>query len=63
MRRMKEMQQSGGDGTFGTGNMPEMFNLVINTNSDLISDCKYKNKEKQERLISKFRFAKLFMGF
>merc|ERR1712224_7424 len=37
VRRMKEMQQSGGGGMFGAGNMPEMFNLVVNTNSDLIS--------------------------
>jgi molecular chaperone HtpG len=28
MRRMKEMQQSGGGGMFGMGNMPEMYNLV-----------------------------------
>ena len=53
MRRMKEMQQSGGGGMFGAGNMPEMFNLVINTNSDLISQIiKTKTKKKQERLIS-----------
>ena len=30
MRRMKEMQQTGGGGMFGAGNMPEMFNLVVN---------------------------------
>jgi molecular chaperone HtpG len=35
MRRMKEMSQSGGGGMFGMGNMPEMYNLVVNTNSDL----------------------------
>ncbi|MEN9981495.1 MAG: hypothetical protein RL542_1282, partial [Bacteroidota bacterium] len=34
MRRMKEMSQTGG-GMFGMGNMPEMYNLVVNTNSDL----------------------------
>src|SRR5690606_14774477 len=28
MRRMKEMQQTGGGGMFGMGNMPEMYNLV-----------------------------------
>lgn len=33
MRRMKEMQASGGAGMFG--NFPEMYNLVVNTNSDL----------------------------
>lgn len=34
MRRMKEMSQTGG-GMFGMGNFPEMYNLVVNTNSDL----------------------------
>ena len=35
MRRMKEMSQTGGGGMFGMGNLPEMYNLVVNTNSDL----------------------------
>ncbi len=35
MRRMKEMSQSGGGGMFGMGNMPELYNFVVNTNSDL----------------------------
>jgi len=34
MRRMKEMSQTGG-GMFGMGNMPEMYNLIVNTNSEL----------------------------
>lgn len=38
MRRMKEMSQTGGGGMFGMGNMPEMYNLVINTNSELASN-------------------------
>ncbi|MGB5386989.1 MAG: molecular chaperone HtpG, partial [Eudoraea sp.] len=29
MRRMKEMQQTGGGGMFGMGNMPEMYNLIV----------------------------------
>ena len=64
MRRMKEMQQSGGGGMFGTGNMPEMFNLVINTNSDLISQIvNTKTKKKQERLINQsLDLAKLSHG-
>ena len=32
MRRMKEMQQTGGGGMMG--NMPDMFNLVVNTNQN-----------------------------
>lgn len=39
MRRMKEMQQSGGGGgMFGMGNMPEMYNLVVNANHPLAHD-------------------------
>ena len=38
MRRMKEMSQSGGGGMFGMGNMPEMYNLVVNTNHELTSN-------------------------
>ncbi|WKB82015.1 molecular chaperone HtpG [Cellulophaga lytica] len=39
MRRMKEMQQTGGGGgMFGMGNMPEMYNLIVNTNHDLVSE-------------------------
>ncbi|MGM0636146.1 MAG: molecular chaperone HtpG [Bacteroidota bacterium] len=38
MRRMKEMQQTGGGGMMGFGNMPEMYNLVVNTNHPLMSD-------------------------
>lgn len=52
MRRMKEMQQTGGgSGMFG-GNMPEMYNLVVNVNHPLVSQIlKTKTKKKQERLI------------
>ena len=34
MRRMKEMSASGG-GMFGMGKMPEIYNLVVNTNHEL----------------------------
>ena len=64
MRRMKEMQQSGGGGMFGAGNMPEMFNLVVNTNSEFISQIlNTKTKKKQERLINQsLDLAKLSHG-
>jgi molecular chaperone HtpG len=45
MRRMKEMSQSGGGGMFGMGNMPEMYNLVVNSNSDLAANI-LTNKDK-----------------
>ncbi|AXT58453.1 molecular chaperone HtpG [Aquimarina sp. MMG015] len=52
MRRMKEMQQTGGGGMNMFGNMPEMYNLIVNTNHDLISEIKdTKTDKKKERLI------------
>jgi molecular chaperone HtpG len=38
MRRMKDMNQLGGGGAMGFyGNMPDMYNLVVNSNHPLIS--------------------------
>ena len=53
MRRMKEMSQSGGGGgMFGMGNMPEMYNLVVNTNSDLANTIlNTSDKAHQEQLV------------
>lgn len=52
MRRMKEMSQTGGGGMFGMGNMPEMYNLVVNTNSDLASNIlNTEDKTHQEHLV------------
>lgn len=52
MRRMKEMQQTGGGGMFGMGNMPEMYNLIVNTNHELVSEIlNTKTAKKRERLI------------
>ena len=53
IRRMKEMQQTGGGGMFGMGNMPEMYNLVVNTNSELVNEIlNTKTAKKRERLIN-----------
>lgn len=53
MRRMKEMQQSGGGGMFGMGNMPEMYNLIVNTNHELVGEIlNTKTAKKRERLIN-----------
>jgi molecular chaperone HtpG len=52
MRRMKEMSQSGGGGMFGMGNMPEMYNLVVNTNSPLATTILgTEDKTAQEHLV------------
>ena len=52
MRRMKEMSQSGGGGMFGMGNLPEMYNLVVNTNSELATTIlNTEDKAAQESLV------------
>ncbi len=63
MRRMKEMQATGG-GMFGMGNMPEMYNVIVNTNSDLVGEIlETKTKKKQERLITQsLDLARLSQG-
>ena len=53
MRRMKDMQQTGGGGMFGMGNMPDMFNLIVNTNHELVGEIlNTKTAKKRERLIN-----------
>ena len=50
MRRMKDMQQSGGNNMFGS--MPEIHNVIINVNNDLVYTIfNSKSKAKRERLI------------
>ncbi|PQJ73875.1 molecular chaperone HtpG [Polaribacter gangjinensis] len=60
MRRMKEMSATGG-GMFGMGSLPDMYNLVVNTNHDLVSNILNSTDEtEQKRLISQaFDLAKL----
>jgi molecular chaperone HtpG len=53
MRRMKEMQQTGGGGMFGMGNMPEMYNLIVNINHPLVTEIlDTKTAKKRDRLIN-----------
>ena len=60
MRRMKEMSATGG-GMMGMGNLPEMYNLVVNTNHPLVSEIlNTKTEKKRNRLIKQsFDLAKL----
>ena len=52
MRRMKEMQQTGGGGGMFGGGFPDMYQLVVNVNNPLVSQIlETKTKKKQERLI------------
>ena len=64
MRRMKDMQATGGAGMFGMGNFPEMYNVVVNANSDLATEILAKeSKEEKEALINQaLDLAKLSQG-
>ena len=64
MRRMKEMSQSGGGGMFGMGNFPEMYNLVVNTNSELATTIlNTSDKSVQESLVKQaLDLAKISQG-
>ena len=65
MRRMKEMQQNGGGGgMFGMGNMPDMYNLIINTNHELVTEIlNTKTAKKKQRLVNQaLDLAKLSKG-
>ncbi len=65
MRRMKEMSQSGGGGgMFGMGNFPEMYNLVVNSNSELATTIlQTQDKTAQESLVKQaLDLAKISQG-
>ncbi len=64
MRRMKEMQATGGGGMMGFGNMPDMYNLVVNANHELVQEIfNTKTAKKKERLIKQsVDLAKLSQG-
>jgi len=64
MRRMKEMSQTGGGGMFGMGNFPEIYNLVVNTNSELATTIlNTSDKSAQESLVKQaLDLAKISQG-
>jgi len=64
MRRMKEMSQSSGGGMFGMGNFPEMYNLIVNTNSELATSLlNTKDESAKENLVKQaLDLAKLSQG-
>jgi len=51
LRRMKDMQKTGGGGFMGMSNFPEMYNLVVNTNNELMQKI-LKAKGKREEYIN-----------
>lgn len=57
MRRMKEMSEMGGGGMASFyGEMPENYNLVVNTNHPLMSEVlKEEDKDKQTQILSQLK--------
>lgn len=57
MRRMKEMSEMGGGGMASFyGEMPESYNLVVNTNHPLMSEVlKEEDKDKQTQILSQLK--------
>jgi len=64
MRRMKEMSATGGGGMFGMGNFPDMYNLVVNSNSSLATTIlQTEDKSVQEVLVKQaLDLAKISQG-
>ncbi|WP_417610367.1 molecular chaperone HtpG [Owenweeksia hongkongensis] len=52
MRRMKEMSMTGG-GMMGMGNMPDMYNLVVNTNHDFVNNILSESDEEKQKAMIK----------
>lgn len=55
MRRMKDMQATGGGGMFGMGGFPEMYNLVVNSNSEFANQIL--NTESTEEKTGLIKYA------
>lgn len=55
MRRMKDMQATGGGGMFAMGGFPEMYNLVVNSNSPLAAELL--QEESAEAKSDKIKYA------
>ena len=51
MRRMKEMSMTGGGGFMGMDNMPEMYNLIVNTNHPLVSKILDEKDEENKKVM------------
>ncbi len=53
MRRMKDMNAVGGGGMMGMGNLPEMYNMAVNSNHPLISKILKEKDEKKQKEMAK----------
>ena len=58
------MSTTGGGGMFGMGNFPEMYNLIVNTNSDLATSIlNIENESEKSALVKQaLDLAKLSQG-
>ncbi len=59
MRRMKEMSATGGGGMMGMGTMPDMYNLVVNTNHELMGKILKAKANKEKYVNQALDLAKL----
>ena len=59
MRRYKEMSQTGGSGFMGMGEMPEMYNLIVNSNHSLMDKILKAKKNKDKYVNQALDLAKL----
>jgi len=59
MRRYKEMSQTGGGGIMGMGEMPEMYNLIVNSNHPLMDKILKAKKNKEKYVNQALDLAKL----
>ncbi len=64
MRRMKDMEAIGGSGMMGMGNLPDMYDLVVNTNNPLIGKLLIEpDEKKQDELVKQlYDLARLSKG-
>lgn len=63
IRRMKEMSATGGGGMFGMGNLPEMYNLIVNTNSAIATKILEAGEDSKTDLVKQaLAIAKLSQG-
>jgi molecular chaperone HtpG len=53
MRRMKDMQQTGGGGMQFMGGMPDQYNLTINANHKMASKILKAGNEEEQKSIAK----------
>ena len=59
MRRYKEMSMTGGGGMMGFGDLPESYNLIVNTNHPLMDKILNAKKNRKKYVNQALDLAKL----